>query len=120
MFSKARVESVLIPESTQASNDGALPHLGEQPTTPIAHAILAATVVECISMSATVFNDGACNNEFVIHYEGTTDATQQLPPSPGMEHYPSATLETSTILLSKETVDEDTSRVTYAAPRVSV
>ena len=28
-------------------------------------------------ISATVFNDGACNNEFVIHYEGTTDGAQQ-------------------------------------------
>ena len=33
---------------------------------------------------------------------------------------PSATLESSTVLLSQENVDEDTSRVTYAAPRDSV
>ena len=40
-------ENELIPESTKASNDGALLHLGEQPTTPIAQAMLGATVVEC-------------------------------------------------------------------------
>ena len=39
---------------------------------------------EEIPISATVPNDGACNNEFVIHFEGTTDATQPLPPSPGI------------------------------------
>ena len=26
-------------------------------------------------------NDGACNNEFVIHYEGTTDAAQPVLPT---------------------------------------
>ena len=34
--------------------------------------MLEATVVECIPISATVSNDGACNNEFMIYYEGTT------------------------------------------------
>ena len=42
------------------------------------------------------------------------------PPSPGMDCDPSVTLESSTVLLSQEPVDEDTSRVTYAAPRDSV
>ena len=62
------MESELIPESTQASDDGALLHLGEQTTTP-------ATAVECILISATVSNDAACNNECVIHYEGGTAGT---------------------------------------------
>ena len=75
---------------------------------------------EDISLSATVSSDGACNNVFVIHYEGTTDAAQQAPPSPGMDRDPSATLESSTVLLSQELVDDDTSRVTYASPRGSV
>ena len=41
---------------------GALLHLGTQSTTPIAQAMLGATAVECIPMSATVSNDGACHN----------------------------------------------------------
>ena len=53
------MESELIPESTQASEDGALLHLGEQTTTPIAHAMLGATAVESIPISATVSNDRA-------------------------------------------------------------
>ena len=67
---------------------------------------------EDIPISATVSNDGACNNEFVTHYEGTTDApgsaaAQPVPPSPGMDHRddPSPTLESSTVLLSQEPVD---------------
>ena len=68
-------------------------------------------------MSATVSNDGACNNECVIHYEGTTDAAQPVPPSPGMAHDPSANIESFTVLLSRELVDEDISRITCAAPR---
>ena len=115
MFSEAMAENVLIPESTQVSDDGELPHLGEQPATPIAQAMLVAMVVECIQISATVSNDGPCNNEFVIHCEWTTDAAQPVLPSPGMDRDPSATLESYTVLLSQETVDEDTSRVTYAA-----
>ena len=91
MDSEARAESVLIPETTQASDDGALLHLGEQPTTPIAQAMLGATAVECIPISATVSNDGACNNKFVIHllhYAGTMDVAQLVPPSPGMDRHP--------------------------------
>ena len=82
--------------------------------------MLRAAVVEHIPISATVSNDGACNTECVIHYEGTTDMTQQVPPSPGMDSDPSATIESSMVLLSQEIVDEDTSRVNYAAPRDSV
>ena len=59
-------------------------------------------------------------NLCVIHYEGTTDEAQPVPPSAGMDRDPSATLESSTVLLPQELVDEDTSRVTYAAPRDSV
>ena len=73
-----------------------------------------------LPISATVSNDGACNNECVIHYEGTTDAAQPVPPSPGMDSDLSATIESSTVLLSEEIVDEDTSRVTYGAPRDSL
>ena len=42
----------------------------------------------------------------VIHDEGTTDAAQRVPPSPGMDHDPSATLESSesTVLLLQELV----------------
>ena len=76
--------------------------------------------VELIPICATVYNDGACNNECVIHYEGTTDTAQQVPSSPGMDSDPSATIESFTVLPSKEIVDEDTSRVIYAAPRDSV
>ena len=65
--------------------------------------------------SAIVFNDGACNTECVIHYEGTTDAAQPVPPNPGMHSDPSAAIESSTVHFSQEIVDEDTSRVTYAA-----
>ena len=50
------MESELIQESTQASDDGALLHLDEQATTPIAQAMLGAMVVECIPISATVCN----------------------------------------------------------------
>ena len=82
--------------------------------------MLGATAVECIPISATVSNDGACSNEWVIHYEEMTDASQQVTPSPGMDHDPSATLESSTVLLSQEPVDEDTSRITYTAPRDSI
>ena len=46
------MESLHILEFNQASYDGAL-HLGEQPTTPIAQAMLGATAVECIPISAT-------------------------------------------------------------------
>ena len=53
-------------------------------------------------------------------YKGTTDAAQQVPPSPGMDHDPSATLESSGVPLLQEIVDKDTSRVTCAAPRDSV
>ena len=67
--------------------------------------MLGATVVP---ISATVSNDGACNNEYVIHYEGTTDAAQPVPSSPGIDSDPSATIESSTVLLSQEIVDEDT------------
>ena len=70
------MESELIPEFTQASDDGALLHLGEQTTTPIAQAMLRTAVGELIPISATVYNDGACNNKCVIHYEGTTDPAQ--------------------------------------------
>ena len=94
------MESKLILESAQASDDGALIHLGQEPTTPVGQAMLAATAVECIPISGTVSNDGACNNKCVIHYEKTTDAAQPVPPSPGMDHDPSATLESSTVLLS--------------------
>ena len=59
------MESELIPKSTQASGDGALLHLGEQTTTPIEQAMLGATAVECIPISATVSNDGACNKKCV-------------------------------------------------------
>ena len=113
------MESELIPESTQASDDGALLHLGKKTTTPIAQAILGTAVVELIPISATFSNDGTCNNECVIHYEGTTDAAQPVPPSPGMDSDPSAAIESFTLLLSQQIVDEDTSRVTYAAPRES-
>ena len=82
--------------------------------------MLGAMAVECIPISATVSNDGACSNEWVIHYEEMTDASQQVPPSPGMDRDPSATIESSTVLLSQDIVDEDTSRVTYAASRDSV
>ena len=89
----------LNPESAhwQASDDGPLLHLslagGEQTTTPIAQAMLGAPAIECIPISPTVSNDGACNNECVIHDEGTTDAAQPVPPSPGMDSDPPATLE---------------------------
>ena len=84
--------------------------------------MLTATEVECTPMSATVSNDGACNTDCVTHYEGTMDAAQTVPPSPGMDLYPSATLESYTVLLSPEImiVDEDTSSGTYAAARDSV
>ena len=59
-------------------------------------------------MSATVSNDGACNNEFMIYYKGTKDAAQPVPSSPGIDSDPSATIESSTVLLSQEIVDEDT------------
>ena len=71
-------ESVLILESTKASDDGALLHLGEQTTTPIAQAMLGATAVGCIPISATVSNDRACNNKFVIHYIVTTKGRRTL------------------------------------------
>ena len=57
------MESELIPESTQASDDRALLHLGNQTTTPIAQAMLGAAVVEHIPISSIVSNDGACNSE---------------------------------------------------------
>ena len=69
------------------------------------------------AIDATVSNDGARNNKLVIHYEGTTDAAQPASPSPRMDYYPSATLESSTVQLSQEPVDEDTSRVIHATPR---
>ena len=57
-----------------------------------------------------------------MHYEGTTDAAQEVPPSPGMDQDPSATraLESITALLSQEPLDQDTSRIICAAPRDSV
>ena len=61
------MESELIPESTQASDDGTLLYLGKQTTTRIAQAMFGTAVVELIPISATVSNDGACNKEFVIH-----------------------------------------------------
>ena len=50
-------ELQVIPESAQASEDGALLHLGKQPTTPIAQVMLGAKAVECIPIYATVSND---------------------------------------------------------------
>ena len=44
------MESELIQESTQASDDGALLPLSEQTTTPIAQAMLGAMAVECIQI----------------------------------------------------------------------
>ena len=76
-------------------------------------------MVECIPIYATVSNDGGCNNDFVILYEGTTDTAQPVPPSAGMGSDLSATLESSTVLLSQELVDEDALRVTYPAPQDS-
>ena len=46
--------------------------------------------------------------------------TQPVLPSPGVDHVPSTTLESSVVLLLQEAVDADTSRVTYAAPRDSM
>ena len=50
--------------------------MAEQEMTPVMHAVISEsgptstrTAVECIPISATVSNDGACNNECVIHYE---------------------------------------------------
>ena len=77
--------------------------------------MLGAAVDERISISATVSNDGACN-ECVIHYEGTTDAAQPVPSSPG----PGWDGQRSICDHRKKIVDEYTSRFTYAAPRVSV
>ena len=58
--------------------------------------------------------------EFVIHYEGTMDVgLQPIHPTPGMDCDPSTTLESSSVLCFQEPVDEDTSRVTDAAPRDS-
>ena len=48
------------------------------------------------------------------------DEAQPVSPNPWMDRDPSGTLESSTVLLSQEPVDADTSRVTYAAPRDSV
>ena len=48
------MESELIQKSTQASDDGALLHLGEQTTTLIAQAMLGATAVECIPQYTAV------------------------------------------------------------------
>ena len=72
------MENELIPESTQASDDEALLLFGKHPNTCIAHAMLGATADECIRISATALNDGACNHEFVIHYERTTDLAHVL------------------------------------------
>ena len=84
------IQSVLISESTQASEDRALLHLGEQTTTLFVQAIhgakFRAMAAGCILGSATVSNDGACNNEFAIHYEATIDVAQPVPPTPGMDH----------------------------------
>ena len=77
-------------------------------------------MVECIPASGTVSNDRAFNDEFVIQHEGMTDVAQQVPPSPGMDHDPSVALESSMVQLVQEPVHEDTSRITYAAPRDSV
>ena len=52
------MESEVIQEFTQASDDGELLHLGEQTTNPIAQAMLGTAVVELILISATVSNDG--------------------------------------------------------------
>ena len=40
--------------------------------------------------------NGACN-EFMIHYEGTTDVAQPVPASPVMDSGPSATLESFSV-----------------------
>ena len=81
---------------------------------------LEAMESKLIPESTQASDDGACNNECVIQYEGTTDAAQPVPPSPGMDRDPSVTIESSTVLLSQEILDEDTSSVIYAAPRDSV
>ena len=51
----------------------------------------------------------------MIHSKGTMDVAQHVPPCPGMDHDPAATLESSVVLLLQEPVDADTSRVAYAA-----
>ena len=66
-------------ESTQASDDRALFMISsrsKQP--PLCASNDGATAVGCIPISATVSDDGTCNNEFVIHYEGTMDLTQPV------------------------------------------
>ena len=55
-----------------------------------------------------------------MHYEGTIDVAQPVPPSPGMDRNPSTTLESSVVPLLQEPVDADTSGVNYAAPRDAV
>ena len=112
------MESELIPESTQASDDGARLHLCDQPITPIAQAMLGATAVEFIPISATVSNDGACNNECVMYYEGTTDAAQPVPPGVGMDRDPSRIIYCAT--LAGACGRRYFESVTYAAPRDSV
>ena len=52
--------------------------------------------------------------------DGRSDVARPVPPSPGMDRDPSATIESSTVQLSQEIVDKDTSRVSYAAPQDSV
>ena len=112
------MESELIPESTQASDDGARLHLCDQPITPIAQAMLGSTAVEFIPISATVSNDGACNNECVMYYEGTTDAAQPVPPGVGMDRDPSRIIYCAT--LAGACGRRYFESVTYAAPRDSV
>ena len=48
--------------------------------------MLGTTAVECIpiSQATTVSNDGTCNYEFVIHYEGTTHSR---PTEQFLSHY---------------------------------
>ena len=36
----------------------------------------------------------------MMHYEGTIDGEQPVPPSPGMDHDPSTILESSVVLLA--------------------
>ena len=55
------MESELISESTQASDDGALLHLGEQTTTPIAQAMPGATAVEYNSLRRRSMQQRVCD-----------------------------------------------------------
>ena len=74
----------------------------ENTTTPSTQLCMNSEAMESVLIleSTQPPTTRASSNEFMIHYKGTMDVAQPVPPSPGMDRNPSATLESSVVPVS--------------------